>query len=90
MMPDSKSPAERYRRLARECFETARTVQNTEARAALLEMAQVWMRLAAMRKAARRDRPPQLAAWSCGGKGGHHCATRWPMSTPWSYAHDPC
>lgn len=38
--------AEEYRRLARECLETARTLSNEEGRAALLQMAQVWQRLA--------------------------------------------
>jgi len=35
-----------YRRLARECQEMARTVTTENARAALIEMAQVWQRLA--------------------------------------------
>jgi hypothetical protein len=35
-----------YRRLARECLEMARTVTTENARAALIEMAQVWQRLA--------------------------------------------
>jgi hypothetical protein len=38
--------ADEYRRLARECLETARTLSNEEGRAALLQMAQVWQRLA--------------------------------------------
>ena len=35
-----------YRRLARECLEMARTVTTENARAALIEMVQVWQRLA--------------------------------------------
>jgi hypothetical protein len=42
---DIDSPA-RYRRLARDCPEIARTVASEEARATLVEMAQIWMRLA--------------------------------------------
>jgi hypothetical protein len=38
--------AEEYRRLARQCLETARTISNEEGRATLLQMAQVWQRLA--------------------------------------------
>ena len=54
MMSDSKSAAERYRPLARECLETART-QNTEARATLLEMAQGWMRLAGNEEGSKKE-----------------------------------
>ena len=35
-----------YRRFARECLEIARTAEDPQARAALLQMAQVWFRLA--------------------------------------------
>jgi hypothetical protein len=45
-MPDSKSRAARYRRHAQECLEMAYTVKTEEARATLLEMAQIWQRLA--------------------------------------------
>ena len=38
--------AEEYRRLARQCLETARTISNEEGRATLVQMAQVWQRLA--------------------------------------------
>jgi hypothetical protein len=38
--------AEEYRRLARQCLETARTISSEEGRATLLQMAQVWQRLA--------------------------------------------
>jgi hypothetical protein len=49
-MLDRESPPIRYRRLAQECLETARTVQSAEARTALVEMAQVWNRLADQQK----------------------------------------
>ena len=45
-MPDNESPAPRYRRLARECIEMANTIATEQTRAALVEMAQVWRRLA--------------------------------------------
>ena len=35
-----------YRRFAQECLEIARTAEDPQARAALLQMAQVWFRLA--------------------------------------------
>ena len=38
--------AEKYQRFAEECMELARTAKDTEARAVLLHMAQVWVRLA--------------------------------------------
>ena len=41
------SRAEEYRRLARECLEAAHSGQNEDGRNALLQMAQVWLRLAA-------------------------------------------
>jgi hypothetical protein len=46
MRLDKESPRARYRRLAQDCLDTAQTIQNTEARTALMEMAQVWHRLA--------------------------------------------
>lgn len=45
-MPKRVSPAERYRRLARECLEAANTFAPGEQRDALIQMAQVWQRLA--------------------------------------------
>jgi hypothetical protein len=45
-MPDNESSAARYRRLARECIATASTPVTEQTRATLVEMAQVWMRLA--------------------------------------------
>jgi hypothetical protein len=40
------SKAQEYRRLAQECRTMARSVSTEEARTALLEMAQTWLRLA--------------------------------------------
>jgi hypothetical protein len=42
----STSRAEEYRRLAQECLTTARTVSSGDAQTSLLQMAQVWLRLA--------------------------------------------
>jgi hypothetical protein len=64
------SRAEEYRRLAQECLDTARTIANEDARDALLQMAQVWQRLAEQqettansnrsnaRTTTRKNRPP--------------------------------
>jgi hypothetical protein len=40
------SRAEEYRRLAQECLDAAPAVKNSEVRASLIKMAQVWLRLA--------------------------------------------
>jgi len=40
------SRAEEYRRLAQQCLETARTISSKDGRAILVQMAQVWQRLA--------------------------------------------
>jgi hypothetical protein len=45
-MPDNESSAARYRRLARECIAMASTPVTEQTRATLVEMAQVWTRLA--------------------------------------------
>jgi hypothetical protein len=45
-MPNNEPVAERCRRLAHQCLEIARMIRNHNARAALIEMAQVWRRLA--------------------------------------------
>jgi hypothetical protein len=42
----TRARAEEYRRLAEECLTTARTVSTEEARAALIERAEFWSRLA--------------------------------------------
>jgi len=41
------SNSDQYRRLARACLELARRAEDERARASLLHMAQVWVRLAA-------------------------------------------
>jgi hypothetical protein len=38
--------SDEYRRYAKECLDMANTVQDAKARASLLQMAQVWQRLA--------------------------------------------
>ncbi len=38
--------SEQYRRFAAECMEMASTIENERSRAALIHMAQVWLRLA--------------------------------------------
>jgi hypothetical protein len=38
--------SEEYRRFAQECLEMARTTEDHQTRAVLLQMAQVWFRLA--------------------------------------------
>ena len=55
-MPDNnESPAARYRRLARECIAVANPIATEQTRAALVEMAQVWTRLAES-----HDAPPAM------------------------------
>ena len=46
-MLDRESHAAHYRRLAQECIAAANTIATEGTRAALIEMAQVWARLAA-------------------------------------------
>ncbi len=38
--------SEEYRRFAQECLEIARTTEDERSRAVLIQMAQVWLRLA--------------------------------------------
>ncbi len=38
--------SEEYRRFAQECLEMARTTEDEQTRAVLIQMAQVWLRLA--------------------------------------------
>jgi hypothetical protein len=45
-MPDNESPSARYRRLARECITIASTIATEHAGLSLIEMAQIWTRLA--------------------------------------------
>ena len=42
----TRARAAEYRRLAQECFELARAVSTEEARASLVAMAEIWLRLA--------------------------------------------
>ena len=46
VMSDKESPSTRYRRLAKECLEVAYTFPDGVRRTVLLQMAQVWQRLA--------------------------------------------
>jgi hypothetical protein len=46
VMVDNESPAQRYRRLAEECLEVAYTFPDGDRRTVLVQMAQVWQRLA--------------------------------------------
>ena len=45
-----------YRRYAKECLDMATTVQDAKARASLLQMAQVWLRLSQMHGAEKQIR----------------------------------
>ena len=45
-MSDKESPSARYRRLAKECLDVAYLFQDGVRRTVLLQMAQVWQRLA--------------------------------------------
>jgi hypothetical protein len=44
-----------YRRYAKECLDMANTVQDAKARASLLQMAQVWLRLAQQHDAKKKS-----------------------------------
>jgi hypothetical protein len=46
VLADNESPAQRYRRLAEECLDVAYTFPEGERRTVLVQMAQVWQRLA--------------------------------------------
>jgi hypothetical protein len=46
MKDDSQDEREEFRRFARECLRLAERVQSVDDKAALLSMAQVWIRLA--------------------------------------------
>jgi hypothetical protein len=63
------SRAEEYRRLAQECIDTARTIANEDARDALLQMAQVWQRLAEQKETTAQQQQVQPKA-SAPGVGG--------------------
>ena len=61
-MPNNESPAARYRRLAGECLEVAQTLPIGERRSTLLQMAQVWQRLADDYAASTLSLAPALGA----------------------------
>ena len=48
----AESPVERYRRLARECLDVARTLSLRSKRAILIDMAQTWLQMAEEQEAA--------------------------------------
>ena len=48
--------SDQYRRFAHECLEMARTSENEQTRAVLIQMAQVWFRLAETQEGANRTR----------------------------------
>jgi hypothetical protein len=45
-MPRQMGKSEDYRRFARACLELARTTEDAQTRALMLQMAQIWQRLA--------------------------------------------
>ena len=51
------SREEAYRRFAKECLEMARSIKDERTRATLLQMAQVWARLAEEKADATSDEP---------------------------------
>lgn len=51
------SREEAYRRFAKECLEMARSIKDERTRATLLQMAQVWARLAEEKPAAASEQP---------------------------------
>lgn len=53
--------ADEYRQLAQECLLAARSVATEEARAALINMARVWLRLAEEQDAPPSPPPPSAA-----------------------------
>ncbi len=52
------SSADEYRRLARECLEIAHPLSVGEPRTILLQMAQVWQRLADQQRTAAQEKQP--------------------------------
>ena len=58
-MSDKESPSARYRRLAKECLEVAYTFPDGVRRTVLLQMAQVWQRLADERADSTELQPMQ-------------------------------
>jgi len=62
--------SEEYRWFARRCLEIARTTADAQTRAAMLQMAQVWLRLAEEIKAPG-ERPKKGPAANGDGDGTH-------------------
>jgi hypothetical protein len=60
-LPAMISPAEQYRKTAAECIQSAQAMNDPANRAAMLEMAQNWMRLAEL---ASRGGPDQTSSRS--------------------------
>jgi hypothetical protein len=50
------SSSAKYRRFAQECLEMARTTEDPQSRAVLLQMAQVWARLAGEQQSGQSDK----------------------------------
>jgi flagellar biosynthesis regulator FlaF len=51
-----------YRWFAARCLEIARATADTQTKAAMLQMAQVWSRLAEETQGSEQDRPEELSA----------------------------
>ena len=54
--------SDQYRRFAQECLEMARTSESDQTRVVLIQMAQVWFRLAAARKSDDAGHRPDAGA----------------------------
>ena len=54
--------SDQYRRFAQECLEMARTSESEQTRVVLIQMAQVWFRLAAARESEDARTPPDAAS----------------------------
>ena len=52
--------ADEYRRLAKRCLEMMRTVSSPDRRATLVDMAQVWLRLAEEQERAAQQQQQQI------------------------------
>ena len=53
--------SDQYRRFAQECLEMARTSESEQTRGVLLQMAQVWFRLAKTHESDEAGRRPEVA-----------------------------
>ena len=54
--------SDQYRRFAQECLEMARTSESEQTRVVLIQMAQVWFRLAAARESDGASHRPDAGA----------------------------